>query len=84
MTPARAEETTGRGKNLSERRKFLPVLVEGAREAERGKEQGQSPRSNPITSLTMVREVSGDSVKVTYTGVREDGTAANFGFTAKL
>ena len=39
--------------------------------------------SSRIKNSTMVREASGDSVKVTNTGVREDGTAVNWSYTAK-
>ena|SRR6185503_15451897 len=52
-------------------------------EAKHGEEQGDTPAPNPIKSSTMVREASGDSVKVTNTGVRADGTAANWSYTAK-
>ena len=36
-----------------------------------------------ITSLTVVREASGDAVKVTVTGEREDKTKIDGGYTAK-
>jgi hypothetical protein len=42
------------------------------------------PAPNPLKSLTMVREASGnDGVKVTNTGVREDGTPVTWSYTAK-
>src|SRR5262245_643614 len=47
------------------------------------KSKSNPPVSNPLKSSTMIREASGDSVKVTNTGVREDGTAAGWGYTAK-
>ena len=52
-------------------------------EAERGKEQGQSPRSNPITSLTIVYEAVDGGAKATVTGQRKDGTAINSTSTVK-
>ena len=47
------------------------------------KSKSNPPVTNPIKSVTMVREASGDGVKVTSTGVREDGTAVNWSYTAK-
>src|SRR6185503_12430013 len=52
-------------------------------EAKHGEEQGDTPAPNPTKSSTMVREASGDSVKVTNTGVRADGRTANWSYTAK-
>jgi len=43
------------------------------------------PSNNPIKSTTMVREANGpDGVKVTSTGVRQDGTRVSWTYTAKL
>jgi hypothetical protein len=39
--------------------------------------------TNPITSLTTVREAADGGVKVTSTGQRKDGTAINANYTAK-
>jgi len=47
------------------------------------KSKANPPASNPVKSLTTVREASGDSVKVTNTGVRQDGTSADWSYTAK-
>ena len=47
------------------------------------KSKSSPPTSNPIKSATMVREASGDGVKVTNTGTRADGTAATWSYTAK-
>ena len=41
------------------------------------------PATNPITSLTMVREASDGGLKSTSTGQRKDGTAINSSYTAK-
>lgn len=41
------------------------------------------PETNPITSLTMVREASDGGLKSTSTGQRKDGTAINSSYTAK-
>lgn len=42
-----------------------------------------SVSSNPVKSVQMIREASEGGVKVTNTGVREDGTAAQWSYTAK-
>jgi hypothetical protein len=47
------------------------------------KSTSSPPVSNPLKSVTMVREVSGDSVKITNEGVRQDGTHVNWSYTAK-
>ena len=47
------------------------------------KSKSSTQTASPYKSATMVREASGDSVKVTNTGVREDGTAVNWSYTAK-
>ena len=47
------------------------------------KSKSSAPVASPYKSATMVREASGDGVKVTNTGVREDGTAVNWSYTAK-
>ncbi len=39
--------------------------------------------TNPLKSSSMIREASGDSVRVTNNGVREDGSAANWSYSAK-
>lgn len=41
-----------------------------------------STNPNPYTSQTTVREAAPNGVKVTNTGVRKDGTAANSSYTA--
>ena len=43
----------------------------------------KSKTSTPYKSVTMAREAAGDSVKVTNTGVREDGTTTTWSYTAK-
>jgi hypothetical protein len=48
-----------------------------------GKSKANPPMANPYKSVTMIREASGDSVKVTSTGMREDGTAVNWSYTVK-
>jgi hypothetical protein len=42
-----------------------------------------APGAFPVKSLTTTREAAGDSVKVTNTGERTDGTAINATYTAK-
>jgi hypothetical protein len=51
----------------------------------RNVDKGQStpPNTNPITSMTMVREASDGGVKVNSTGQRKDGTAITSSYTAK-
>jgi len=39
--------------------------------------------TNPITSMTMVREASDGGVKVTATGERKDGSPINYSYTVK-
>ena len=41
------------------------------------------PLTNPVTSMTMVREAVDSGVKSTATGQRKDGTAINSSYTAK-
>jgi hypothetical protein len=41
------------------------------------------PEKNPITSLTMVREVVDDGVRSSSMGQRKDGTAVKAGYTYK-
>jgi hypothetical protein len=43
----------------------------------------KSKTSTAYKSVTMFRETSGDSVKVTNTGMREDGTTVTWSYTAK-
>ena len=47
------------------------------------KTKSTPPATNPITSLTMVREASEGGIKSTATGQRKDGTAINSTYTAK-
>ncbi len=47
------------------------------------KTKATPPATNPITSLTMVREASDGGVKSTATGQRKDGAAINSSYTAK-
>ena len=47
------------------------------------KSMSNPPLTNPYKSVTMIREASGDGVKVKSTGVREDGTTVNWSYTAK-
>src|SRR5882762_6247759 len=47
------------------------------------KSKSSTPNTNPIKSLTTVREASDGGVKVTSTGERMDGTAINSSYTAK-
>jgi hypothetical protein len=47
------------------------------------KSKSTPPNTNPITSLTMVREASEGGVKANSTGQRKDGTAINSSYTAK-
>src|SRR5262245_41215250 len=47
------------------------------------KSKTKLPQSNPIKTLTMVREAAGNGVKVTNTGTRADGSPANWSHTAQ-
>ena len=47
------------------------------------KSKSTPPGTNPITSLTMVREASDGGLKSASTGQRKDGTAINSSYTAK-
>jgi len=47
------------------------------------KSKANPPIANPYKSATMIREASGDSVKITSTGMRADGTAVNWSYTVK-
>ena len=42
-----------------------------------------TPAPWPVKSLTVTREAAPDGVKVTNTGMRQDGSAINSGYTAK-
>jgi len=47
------------------------------------KSKSTPPRTNPITSLTIVNEAADAGVKVTVTGQLKDGTAINSSYTVK-
>ena len=47
------------------------------------KSKSSTPNTNPIKSLTTVREASDGGVKVTSTGENMDGTPINSSYTAK-
>jgi hypothetical protein len=47
------------------------------------KSKANPPIANPYKSATMIRVASGDSVKITSTGMRADGTAVNWSYTVK-
>src|SRR5215510_8286464 len=47
------------------------------------KSKADPPTSNPLKSSTMIREAAGDSVKVTNTGMRQDGSSASWSYTVK-